>query len=342
MKRNHLKVGVVLVCVTGLAYGAVIATNEARSKRSNLETSLAEATPIATSAAPDTDTVSISQLQPDATTQASSMIYVRGCTIISSLPFTIRASGRYCYASDLVSSSFYGVRIEANDVDLDCRGFSTATSMGRTGGTNGISVIGGSHHATIKNCKVSGFDLGITAFAGSTYGRILNNHVDSSLSIGIGAWGDFAHVTGNRVSNTHPEDSTQHATGISLYPVSPEIAAQGQVVANNVVVNTYGGSGAIGIYVSGSAAPVIRGNSIIELRPADGGFSFGLWLANWAQGANTTGARIIGNQIMSRNANFTDVFMQSGQADRCDANITIGTPSNFSNCAAGSDNRAVP
>ncbi|GAB3345334.1 hypothetical protein GCM10027430_01790 [Lysobacter tyrosinilyticus] len=243
-----------------------------------------------------------------------------------------------------MSPIFYGVRIEANYVELDCRGFSTTTSLGRTGGTDGISVINGARYATIRNCKVIGFDRGITAFGGSTYARILNNHVDSSISDGIGAWGDYAQITGNRVSNTHPEDPSQYAQGISLLPASPQVAARGQVVSNNLVVNTYGGAVVAGIYVSGSTAPVISGNSILELRPATDGYSIGLWLGNWVQGANTTAARITGNQIVSRHANLMDAYLQYGQAERCDNNITIGAASNLApgNCMAGLGNQAIP
>ena len=338
LKRNHLKVGAVLACAAGLAYGAVTVRTVVAGNRSTTQTSLAAETLVATSSR--TQTAAVPQPQSSATTLATGR--TPACTVISSLPFSITTSGRYCYAANLVSSSFYGVRIGANYVDLDCRGFSTATSMGRTGGTDGISVINGARHATIRNCKVIGFDRGITAFGGSTYAQILNNHVDSSISIGIGAWGDYAQIAGNRVSNTHPEDPTQYAEGIDLYPASPQIAARGQVVTNNLVVNTYGGAQVVGIYVSGSTAPVISGNSILELHPAAGGGSMGLWLANWAQGANTTAAQIVGNQIVSRHSNLMDAYLQYGQAERCDNNITIGALSNFPSCAASSGNQAIP
>lgn len=323
LKRNHLKAGAVLACAAGVAYGAVaLRTNEGSGRTSAQKVRTVAA--LETASATRMEIASVTQPLSTATTTALRGEPYRPCTLISSVPFDITAPGRYCYAANLVSPSFYGVRIEASDVELDCRGFSTTTSMGRTGGTDGISVINGARHATIQNCKVIGFDRGITAFAGSTYARIANNHVDASLSTGIGAWGNYAQITGNRVSNTHPEDPTQQAEGIVLLPTSPEIAARGQVVTNNVVVNTYGGSLAAGIHVLGSTSPLISGNSIMELSTTSGGIAIGLWLGNWAQGANTTGARITGNQTMSRNTMFYDV-LQSGPMVRCDGNIIIGT-----------------
>jgi hypothetical protein len=324
--------------VAGLAYGAVRVTNMDGGNRGTARSSLTAETSVTTSTA-RTQTAPVSQPPSNATTLATR---TPTCTVISSLPFTITTSGRYCYAANLVSPIFYGVRIEADYAELDCRGFSTTTSMGRTGGSDGIYVANGMHHATIRNCKVIGFDRGITSFGGTTYTRILNNHVDSSISSGIYAWGDFTQVSGNRVSNTHPEDPNQYAEGITMLPASPQVAAQGQVVSDNLIVNTYGGAQAVGIFVSGSTAPVISGNSILELHPAAGGGSMGLWLANWVQGANTTAARITGNRIVSRHANFMDAYLQSGQAARCDDNITIGASSNFPICAAGSGNQAIP
>lgn len=200
----------------------------------------------------------------------------QGCMPITSLPRTISAPGRYCYVSDLASSTLNGLRIEASGVVLDCAGFRTTSSLARTAGGDGIYTAGPVRNVTIRNCHVVGFDRGITAFARAAAVRILDNHVDAAQTMGIGAWGDDAQVIGNRVTNTHPSQPGQYANGITLLPVSPETAAQRQVLKRNVVVNVYGSDQTSGIVVSGSTAPTIVGNSVMELRPNPNGYAVAL------------------------------------------------------------------
>lgn len=267
------------------------------------------------------------------------------CTMVTSLPLTISAPGRYCYGADLSTSSFSGVRIEASDVTLDCAGFRTTSSLPRSGGSDGIYTAGEVRNVTIRNCRVGGFDRGITAFAGAVGTRILDNHVDAAQTMGIGAWGDGAQVIGNRVTNTHPAEPGQYANGISLLPVAPETPARNQVVARNVVVNVYGSAQTTGIVVSGSTAPKIVGNTILSLRPDEGGHAIGLWLSGWAQGARTTSATVADNQLMTRpSASYTDFAAETIEsATSCTGNVTIGvSASNLWSCPSGEDTVVVP
>lgn len=267
------------------------------------------------------------------------------CTVIASLPHAIRAPGRYCYAADLESSSLNGLSIEASDVSLDCRGFRTTSALVRTGGSDGIYTVGVVRNVTVRNCHVIGFDRGITAFSGAQDVRILDNQVDCAQSVGIGAWGDGAQVIGNRVTNTHPAEQGQYSNGITLLPVAPESAAQRQVVIRNVVVNVHGSAQTSGVMVFGSTAPVIRGNTVVGLRPSAGGRAIGLWLADWVQGARTSAALVVENQLMSNPSSFYSDFstQRVDSVASCVRNISIGvSASNLSACPSGSGNIVVP
>ncbi len=266
------------------------------------------------------------------------------CTVIASLPHAIRAPGRYCYAADLESPSVNGLSIEASDVSLDCRGFRTTSALPRTPGSDGIYTVGAVRNVTIRNCRVTGFDRGITAFAGAVGARILDNHVDAAQTVGIGAWGDGAQVVGNRVTNTSPAQAGQYSNGISLLPRTPEIAATGQALVRNVVVNVYGSPQSTGILVYGSAAPLIKGNTVMALRPTFQGVTAGIFLGDWQQGARTTAAQVIENQIMNRSSGYTDFAAQTTQSvATCLRNVSVGVAfSALQSCPSGSGNTTAP
>lgn len=266
-----------------------------------------------------------------------------GCTVITELPYDIRRPGRYCLDRDLVTPSGSGIRIEASSVLLDCRGFAVSTPPSGPMGFNGIEMWSGTA-STIHNCRVSGFRYGIVAFPGVVAPRILNNSVDSVLNVGIGASGDNAEVIGNRVTNVGSTSPTAHVNAIVLYPASSDTPARGQVVARNMVANVHGGEQMTGIDVAGSNAPLIEGNSVIGLRPTDTGQAIGLRLRAWSETAATSGARVVGNHLMSQAPGYVDFTRQdAGAAAECSRNVSIGVAtSELSSCPSETGNRIVP
>lgn len=259
------------------------------------------------------------------------------CTTLTSLPFDITSPGRYCLAADQVTASFYGIHINASDVELDCKGHAITPST-RGAGSDGVSSDWGLRNVAIKNCTINDFDRGIrVGYEGSNF-TIWNNHVDGSISSGIEAWGNGTRVVGNRVTNTSNAPG-QSANGIHLLPFNPSTSATGQVAMNNVVAEIGSDTTATGFVVSGSSAPQLVNNQVIDLHSV--GNLFAIWLSDFAQGASTTNAALINNTMVSRMSNAIAIY--SGLPATCYGNTVVGFGSDaLDGCVAKRDNVVVP
>jgi hypothetical protein len=258
------------------------------------------------------------------------------CTTLTSLPFDITSPGRYCLAADQVTPSFYGIRINASDVELDCAGHAI-TPTTRSAGSDGVSSDWGLKNIAVKNCTIKDFDRGIrVGYEGSNV-TIWNNHVDGSISSGIEAWGNGTRVVGNRVTNTYNAPG-QLANGIHLLPFNPSTSATGQVAMNNVVAEIGSDTTVAGFIVSGSSAPQLVNNQVIDLQGI--GNVFGIWLSDFAQGASTTNATLINNTMVSRLPNAIAVYF--GVPATCYGNTIVGFGSGaLDACVTKRDNIVV-
>jgi Periplasmic copper-binding protein (NosD) len=122
------------------------------------------------------------------------------CTEISSLPFPISQSGRYCLAANLTASAVNGIQISigASDVELDLAGHSLRCSVASQ---NAVSASNGT---TISNVRVHGGAIIGCNFAVSLRNcascavqdlRLLNN------AVGISVSGDGARIEHNQIRN---------------------------------------------------------------------------------------------------------------------------------------------
>jgi Periplasmic copper-binding protein (NosD) len=144
------------------------------------------------------------------------------CTAISSLPFAITQSGKYCLAASLTSSAANGsqISIGANNVDLDLAGF----DLRCTASQNAIAASNGAqmsniriHGGSISNCN---FAISLrNCNACSAHDLVLLNN-----AVGISISGETARIEHNQIRN----DSSGGRPAIQL-------DAHSSVVQDNLV-----------------------------------------------------------------------------------------------------------
>lgn len=257
--------------------------------------------------------------------------------VITSLPYDISSPGHYCLESDLVSQP-YGINISASHVFVDCKRHSVSASSRQAGGI-GIASNSGLADVTISNCLIKDFDHGIDAGYEGTDFQLLNNHIDGSMTSGIQAWGNRTRIVNNRITNAHNESGGQVA-GITLLPFNPSTTASGQALINNVIAGMSGSAGVIGLDVSGSSAPQLVNNEVLQMR-SNGSYAIAVFFHDWVQGAVTTNA-VLTNNTLSADASNTSETAIVGNPRLCAGNIGVGhTADSFDACTTQLDNSIV-
>lgn len=257
--------------------------------------------------------------------------------VITSLPYDISSPGHYCLESDLVSQP-YGINISASHVFVDCKRHSVSASSRQAGGI-GIASNSGLADVTISNCLIKDFDHGIDAGYEGTDFQLLNNHIDGSMTSGIQAWGNRTRIVNNRITNAHNESGGQVA-GITLLPFNPSTTASGQALINNVIAGMSGSAGVIGLDVSGSSAPQLVNNEVLQMR-SNGSYAIAVFFHDWVQGAVTTNA-VLTNNTLSADASNTSETAIVGNPRLCAGNIGVGhTADAFDACTTQLDNSIV-
>jgi len=162
----------------------------------------------------------------------------------SSAQFVIGNSGSYYLTTNIVGvSGKDGIDINANNVTLDLNGFSV---VGVTGSLNGISTAAA--NVVIRNGIVSWWTNGVNISGLNVTVQGLT--VSSNALYGIEATGSNSSVTGNNVTGNNRSITTGYS-GIL-------VSGNNNLVQNNHVVATLGGTSAVGIFALGSGTIVIQ------------------------------------------------------------------------------------
>jgi hypothetical protein len=186
------------------------------------------------------------------------------CTAIDHANYTITSPGEYCLTKNVVATS-NGVTINADNVTLDCGGYTidgSAQALSTTG--RGVMAIN-RNGITIQNCTIKGFMEGIRLLG--VDGTIRGNTLIAPLSRGIIVNGDGSVIDANRVTDAGG------ASNISLGAYGIYVTGSSIIRGNTVsgVVPTSGSDkSGYGIYTSGNNAGVIQGN-IVRNVLSDGG-----------------------------------------------------------------------
>jgi hypothetical protein len=205
------------------------------------------------------------------------------CTgVITSLPVVISSQGTWCLKQSLGTSLTSGSAIEiaTNNVTIDCNGF----RVSGTGGGTGTAMIGiyaqNRVNATVRNCAVNGFYVGLS-FTGASGGHLIaHNRFTNNTYIGVGV---YNLATGKNASLLRDNQilytggSTINANGYGIF------ASQAVDVLDNTVsgvtARSGGGGTVYGIaevdndFANGAN---VSGNRVRDLKRDGAGLAYGI------------------------------------------------------------------
>lgn len=182
-----------------------------------------------------------------------------GCIPIDHLPFTISASGNYCFTRNLSSVANSGSAIsmiDANMVVIDLKGFRMSGNGKPSNQAIGISALD-STNVTVKNGTISGFFVGImltsddVPFASRSH-LVENIRAVQNRAIGIEVCCRHSIVRNNQVIQTGGSTVTRNAVGIVIDDANA-------TVYNNVVTDTLGKPSG-----TSNGIELYRGGTVVE------------------------------------------------------------------------------
>jgi len=221
---------------------------------------------------------------------------IRVGTKITSLPYTILASGSYYLGNNLSAATGAGIIVDANDVTLDLRGF----CLGGNFSEDGIKILDNRRNVEVRNGTLSGWNNGINSNGGCSGLRVIGVRANGNIN-GIILQGDGTQVKGCTASWGGPSAGTRGifingcglvcnctvmgfggANGRGIYSLS------GGTISDNLVLNCTG-TGTYGIKTDGPAA--ISHNSV----------------TNCSYGIYAQSGSIIGNAVYCPTGRTTDL-----------------------------------
>lgn len=204
---------------------------------------------------------------------------------IDSIPAVITKPGTWCLRKNLSTSMTQStaIRVEANNITIDCNGFKLGGLAGADAYSSGI---GGESrlNITVRRCHIRGFNTGIHLVpadddVGGNH-TVEDNHLDGSACVGIYLRGDGSVIRRNRVLNTGrpsaycPGQVHGILTGFDV-----------DVIDNTVsgvlpTADGYGAGDAFGINTSYNDGGSIRGNRVRGLVSIGSGAAIGIVSTN--------------------------------------------------------------
>jgi hypothetical protein len=250
---------------------------------------------------------------------------------ITTLPFTISASGSYYLVSDLTASN--GITVDVNNVTIDLCGFSL---IGSTNSGNGI-YMNGRNNVEVRNGTIRNFNIGINETSGSGRShRVIGvravfnagegiqltgrDHTvqsctasnNGTLSSGGSVYGIYAGTRSTVTGNTANNNGT--STSATVYGI---LASDGSTIIGNISSNNgasatastvYGIKTGDGCTVSGNTAfeNGISAVSVYGLYVGQGCSAVGNTVSyNGASASSTVyGIYVNGNSLVDQNTAF--------------------------------------
>ena len=246
------------------------------------------------------------------------------CTVVSSVPATLSAPGRYCLEADLsaTGASATAITVSASNVVLDCNDHRLLAATADNSGY-GVWLEATAIGTVVRNCRIDGFGYGVaSAYSASPDPRsahLIGNRITRAGLSGIFLYGSGHLVEGNHVSNGQ-RLGDGNVSGIYLDNAGGDRAAgniirgnvvadfrparsatvglnlsigislgyqQGTIVEDNTLVGLYGrtGGGVYGISAYQSSNLVLRDNRVLAPPPAAAPFDGGNWYGIFLQGS---------------------------------------------------------
>ena len=170
----------------------------------------------------------------------------------------IDAPGTYCLAANRENP----IRINASDVELDCRGRSLTHRQDEPWANEGVHLRGGSR-AVVRNCRLVGWNLAMSVEDYSD-AQLLNNTIvaDGQAISARGPdrpEGGGLRLTGNRIFYYQAQTGAERAIDINHSPKP--------VLTNNLVA---GFRGYTAIHLNRAADAQLTGNQLLDLNEGGG------------------------------------------------------------------------
>ena len=188
---------------------------------------------------------------------------VHAQTVITSLPYTITATGAYVLNGNLSSSQTSGnlITVNASNVTIDFQGHFISGAVGNTSQTTYGIYASERSNLTIKNGTIAHCQTGIEIDGnGSATTNSVNHQIDNlrvTYCYYIGIY--ISYGPGSRISNCQVSQTGYSGAG-SAFGIA--VNGAGTVVQNNVVSNvTDSGGNSIGIYGGGFSRQNVVSNA---------------------------------------------------------------------------------
>jgi hypothetical protein len=209
---------------------------------------------------------------------------------IDTLPATISTQGVWCLRHDLATAITSGdaITIDANNVTLDCNGYKVGGLAGGPGTwARGVYVPFPRVNATVRNCNVRGFWLGLFLFGDRHL--VERNRLDANTFVGISSHGNGIVIRANAVNDTGGMPDERDATAIeaqgagtrvldnSIHGVAPAGWPDGQKRPIGILIERGIAQGnritglaqngiqpAVGIAVGTDGRAIVRGNVTMQ------------------------------------------------------------------------------
>ncbi|MBS3147338.1 right-handed parallel beta-helix repeat-containing protein [Candidatus Woesearchaeota archaeon] len=253
--------------------------------------------------------------QEQGTRSASAIRILAACPNSITACCEITSSGEYTL-TDNISSTTACIRVEANDVDLDCAGsiITYDTSGTSASGTPNIGInVTGRNNVTIKNCNISDNN----ALGDDGYAIMFNNTENSTIH-----------------NNTIQTNGSNNNHGVFL------ILSSDNNITNNTINSRGTTSQNIGAYLSDTSLRNLISGNTISTRGTNN--NFGIQLELSSNNTNITNNTIQTNGTTT--ANYGIRIRNSASSNSITNNLiqTNGTSQNFGIILEGStDNNTV-
>jgi nitrous oxidase accessory protein NosD len=247
------------------------------------------------------------------------------CTTISAVPVKISSPGHYCLTANLVVTSGTccaapAIQVAANDVMLDCNGFSVS-NPNTTDARNGL--LSTTNDVTVRNCTFNDFSRGILVQAGKRV-RLENNAVVRARVLGISTNGASVFVLDGHVIDT------AGCQGIYAQSTLKSVTT----IAGNVIRGVACPAGTpTGIVVAGGGRTVVRDNKLEGLGTAGVSTqSFGVLISH---AASVLVPSLVSDNhfyLMNSTSHVAVIKTSTAQKARCSGNLSPGYASPHTGC----------
>jgi hypothetical protein len=238
--------------------------------------------------------------------------------VVTGLPTVISTPGTWCLEQDLDSPGGIGVRIDVDDVVLDCNGFRLEGDFNLS--TSGIQATN-RRNVTVRHCHVRNFRDGIRLDQeepGISQGHLVEgNRIIRSRRNGAYVVGDGSVVRDNLVVDTRFWDKFQG----SSWAISTvgDVDIVGNTVEGVYNEGIYDGE-SVGILVDDNDAGSVRGNRVRDVeRYRTYGNGYGIRLHNPKR-------VVVRGNVLAGNMPDDSVFGQEYIGIQCDTTVGGGVP----------------